>query len=243
MAYSLLLPWSYGSSGAETGETPRVVSVISMILQRLVTLNDEKAMSGGSSGSRTALTRFHGLRAPAISVSKYLERIFKYANCSPSCFVVAYIYIDRFLGNLQQLGIGACITSLNVHRLLITGTVVAAKFMDDVYHNNAYYAKVGGISTSEMNQLELEFLFRIGFKLNVTLAAFESYCLHLQREVLVLEVERPLVPCFIAGTRTKPQKRHHQPANQSKTMYQFGENVSMDKLCKGLNLTAQIQYM
>ena len=34
-------------------------------------------------------------------------------------------------------------TPLNVHRLLITGILLAAKLMDDNYFNNAYYAKVG----------------------------------------------------------------------------------------------------
>ena len=33
-------------------------------------------------------------------------------------------------------------TPLNVHRLLITGILLAAKLMDDNYFNNAYYAKV-----------------------------------------------------------------------------------------------------
>jgi Cyclin len=32
---------------------------------------------------------------------------------------------------------------LNVHRLLLTGVLLAAKLMDDHYYNNAYYAKVG----------------------------------------------------------------------------------------------------
>ena len=37
-------------------------------------------------------------------------------------------------------------TPLNVHRLLITGVLLAAKLMDDNYFNNAYYAKVSFIS-------------------------------------------------------------------------------------------------
>ena len=32
---------------------------------------------------------------------------------------------------------------LNVHRLLLTGVLLAAKLMDDRYYSNAYYAKVG----------------------------------------------------------------------------------------------------
>ncbi|XP_072077494.1 cyclin-P3-1-like isoform X2 [Arachis hypogaea] len=46
-------------------------------------------------------------------------------GCSPSCFVVAHIYVDRFLQHTQVK-----LTS-NVHRLLITSIMVAAKFMDD----------------------------------------------------------------------------------------------------------------
>ena len=46
------------------------------------------------------------------------------------------------------------ISSLNVHRLLITSIMLASKFFDDVYYNNAYYARVGGISNSEVNSLE-----------------------------------------------------------------------------------------
>ncbi|KAL8542832.1 hypothetical protein ACS0TY_003646 [Phlomoides rotata] len=40
---------------------------------------------------------FHGFSRPTISIESYLERILKYANCSPSCFIVTYIYLDRFI--------------------------------------------------------------------------------------------------------------------------------------------------
>uniref|UniRef100_A0A0D6R3S0 Cyclin n=1 Tax=Araucaria cunninghamii TaxID=56994 RepID=A0A0D6R3S0_ARACU len=183
VAYSLLEQPSGGVSGV-----PRVVSVISSILQRLVTHND----IAGAAEDPQKLTVFHGLRAPSIGVDKYLERIFKYGNCSPSCFVVAYAYIDRFIAHYSAVSL----TSLNVHRLLITSIMVAAKFMEDAYYNNAYYAKVGGISTVEMNRLELEFLFRVGFRLQVTVSAFENYCLHLQREMVLshgFQVERPII--------------------------------------------------
>mmetsp|Transcript_14983 Transcript_14983/g.49136 ORF Transcript_14983/g.49136 Transcript_14983/m.49136 type:complete len:94 (-) Transcript_14983:112-393(-) len=40
--------------------------------------------------------------------------------------------------------------------------------MEDSYFNNAYYAKVGGIPTEELNQLELELLWRLDFRLFVS---------------------------------------------------------------------------
>ncbi|XP_019159270.1 PREDICTED: cyclin-U4-1 [Ipomoea nil] len=156
---------------------PKLISYLSSLLQRVADSNDLAAKL-----QPQKISVFHGLTRPGISVQTYLERIFKYANCSPSCFVVAYVYLDRFTHRQPALPIN----SFNVHRLLITSVMVAAKFMDDMYYNNAYYAKVGGISTTEMNFLEVDFLFGLGFHLNVTPTTFQTYCLHLQREMLLL---------------------------------------------------------
>lgn len=103
--------------------TPRVLSVVSSVFERSIRKN-EKLIKG--SKMKDVITMFHASEVPALSIRRYIERIFKYSRCSPSCFVVAYIYIERFL---QRRGI--CLTSLNIHRLLITSIMVAAKFMDD----------------------------------------------------------------------------------------------------------------
>jgi len=59
--------------------------------------------------------------------------------------------------------------------VVITAVLLAAKFFDDAYYNNAYYAKVGGVLVSEMNSLEVEFLFRINFSLHVDSDVFQKY--------------------------------------------------------------------
>jgi len=64
---------------------------------------------------------------------------------------------------------------LNVHRVVITAILLAAKFFDDAYYNNAYYAKVGGVHVAEMNNLETQFLFKIDFSLRVLPEVFEKY--------------------------------------------------------------------
>lgn len=51
--------------------------------------------------------------------------------------MLALIYVDRLI----QQGRFA-LTPLNVHRVLITAVMLAAKFFDDQYFNNLYYAKV-----------------------------------------------------------------------------------------------------
>ena len=97
-------------------------------------------------------------------------RIHKYASCSNECFVLALVYIDRLIQRNNFL-----LTELNVHRVVITAVLLAAKFFDDAYYNNAYYAKVGGVLVSEMNGLEVDFLFRINFSLHVTPELFHKY--------------------------------------------------------------------
>ncbi len=75
----------------------------------------------------------------------HASRIHRYARCSPSCFVLALIYIDRLIQRDDFV-----LSTLNVHRVVITSVMVAAKFFDDFYFNNAFYARVGGISTKEV---------------------------------------------------------------------------------------------
>lgn len=173
--------------------TPRVLSLLSSLLERSVQKNE---MLLESTQIEDAVTIFHGLRAPTLSVRQYIDRIFKYSGCSPSCFVVAQIYVERFLQSTDIL-----LTSLNVHRLLITSVMLAAKFIDDAFFNNAYYAKVGGVSTAELNRLEMKFLFSIDFRLQVPLETFGRYCSLLERETTEgLQIERPYQACGIKET-------------------------------------------
>lgn len=46
--------------------------------------------------------------------------------------------------------------------------MLAAKFADDFYYKNEYYAKIGGIPKAEINALEVEFTKSIDFNFNVS---------------------------------------------------------------------------
>ncbi|WCJ21531.1 cyclin p1 1 [Euphorbia peplus] len=177
--------------GKAAAGTPRALNLIASLLDRCVQKNE---MMLETTQIKDAITVFHGLRAPPVSIQQYIDRIFKYSGCSPSCFVVAHVYVDRFVQNTD-----IPLTSLNVHRLLITSVMVAAKFIDDAFFNNAYYAKVGGISTAELNRLEMKFLFSIDFKLHVNVNTFGRYCSQLEKESAegLLQIERSIQACRI----------------------------------------------
>ncbi|XP_077218274.1 cyclin p1;1 [Tasmannia lanceolata] len=186
-------------------QSPQVLSLLSSFLERAVQKN-EKLLE--ATKRKEIITVFHGLRAPNLSIRQYIDRIFKYSNCSPSCFVLAHIYMDRFF---QQPDVH--LTSLNVHRLVITSVVVAAKFIDDAFFNNAYYAKVGGVSTVEMNRLELKFLFSLDFRLQVNVGTFERYCLELEKEATggAYQIERSIQVCGLKGWPNKEEVNGQQP--------------------------------
>ncbi|TVU19293.1 hypothetical protein EJB05_35433 [Eragrostis curvula] len=194
------------SQSKKDAEYPKVLCLLSAYLNKKVQRNEELL---GSNEIKESTTIFHGHRVPDLSIKLYAERIFKYAQCSPSCFVLGLIYMERYL---QQPNI--YMTSLSVHRLLITSVVVAAKFIDDGFFNNAYYGKVGGISTREMNRLELDLLFSLDFRLKVNLETFRSYCLQLEKEALALVLEKPI---------------HVQATNGIKHL---SFNNSVDEACK-----------
>jgi hypothetical protein len=107
----------------ESPMMPKLISFLSSLLEKVAESNDETQTQ-----QKQKMSVFHGETRPNISIQSYLERIFKYANCSSSCIIVAYVYLDRF----TRLQPSLPINSFNVHRLLITSVMVAAKFMDDV---------------------------------------------------------------------------------------------------------------
>ncbi|CAK9147063.1 unnamed protein product [Ilex paraguariensis] len=177
----------------ESSKEPQVLSLLSSLLERSVQRNE---MLLETRQIKDVVTVFHGSRAPSLGIRQYINRIFKYSCCSPSCFVVAQIYVDRFI---QRSSVH--LTSLNVHRLLITSVTLAAKFIDDAFFNNAYYAKVGGVSTAELNKLEMKFLFGLDFRLHVSVQMFGKYCLQLEQEATGgLQIERPIRACRVKGS-------------------------------------------
>lgn len=167
------------SNAQQTSQGKAVVAVFAAVLERLVKSNSQVSNTEN-------VTKFHALKAPAISIKHYLERIHKYASCSTECFILALIYIDRLIQRNNFI-----LTELNVHRVCITAILLAAKFFDDAYYNNAYYAKVGGVLVSEMNGLEVEFLFRINFSLHVTPELFIKYQDELISHAIGAGLERP----------------------------------------------------
>ena len=57
----------------------------------------------------------------------------------------------------------------------MSAVVLAAKYNDDQFFKNVYYAKVGGISIEEMNSLETAFVELIDYNFFVKTEDFSVY--------------------------------------------------------------------
>lgn len=191
------------STPEEAAEGLAIVRVLAAVLDRLVCANSALARN-----EPVQVTKFHALKAPGIGIQQYLERIHKYASCSSQCFILALIYIDRLIQRNNFL-----LTELNVHRVIVTAILLAAKFFDDAYYNNAYYAKVGGVLVSEMNGLEVDFLFRINFSLHVTPELFEQYRIELLSHSGTESL--PLPPQLYMDTATQLVQQQQQQQQQA----------------------------
>mmetsp|Transcript_24169 Transcript_24169/g.69714 ORF Transcript_24169/g.69714 Transcript_24169/m.69714 type:complete len:180 (+) Transcript_24169:105-644(+) len=117
------------------------------------------------------VTKFDAVSVPGIPVRDYFIRLSEYCYCSPTCHLLSLIYIDRLVKRVRDFRVDA----LNIHRLLVTTTMIAAKFYDDKFHANSFYAHVGGVSTREMNRLEVRLLSLLDYRLVVSPEEFAQY--------------------------------------------------------------------
>ena len=145
-----LMPLQY-----ETCNPKDLVILISSMLMELVRYNDSIPLRDGQ------LTRFHSRAPPGISVLDYLQRLTTHATLSPPILLSMVYYIDK----LCALYPAFTISSLTVHRFLITSATVASKGLSDSFWTNKTYARVGGVSLKELALLELEFLWRVEWRI------------------------------------------------------------------------------
>ncbi|CAK64669.1 unnamed protein product (macronuclear) [Paramecium tetraurelia] len=132
----------------------RLVKGISEILEQLIELAE---------GLDIKDSLFHSQKVPSITLENYMSRIVRYTKCSEECLVIAFIYLSR----IQELNQELQLNRQSAHRLLFIAIVLAIKYQDDDIFKNDYYAKVGGITMWELNDMEEVFLELLDYKLFV----------------------------------------------------------------------------
>jgi hypothetical protein len=123
----------------------------------------------------------NGTVIPGISLQNYVQRIASNSCASEAAYVLAFSYIRKLAlpsatGAFEAHVPTVLVNAFTVHRLALVAVLVAGKFADDEFFNNAHYAAVGGLQldsvspkgkagSRELNALEVEFLRLLGFGL------------------------------------------------------------------------------
>lgn len=107
--------------------------------------------------------KFYSKRPPPISTEEYLMRMHRYCPMSTGVYLATSVYINR-LAVIEKV---IPVTPRNVHRLLLAGLRVAMKALEDLSYPHSRFAKVGGVSETELGRLEITFCFLTNFELKV----------------------------------------------------------------------------
>ncbi|KAJ5661709.1 Nuc-1 negative regulatory protein preg [Penicillium maclennaniae] len=170
-----ILPAQY-----EDADPRDLVVLISSMLLELIRFNDKIPLNQGR------LTRFHSRSPPRISVQDYMQRLTTHATLSPPILLSMVYYIDRLCAFYPAF----TVSSLTIHRFLITSATVASKGLSDSFWTNKTYARVGGISMNELAMLELEFLFRTQWRIVPQPEVLEDYYKSLVERCDGYEIDR-----------------------------------------------------
>ncbi|KAH3766554.1 Cyclin [Pelomyxa schiedti] len=111
-----------------------------------------------------------------VCLAWYLGRLVQYGGFSECSLVASLALIDRVVDRNLEFAV----TDSNVHTLLLASVLVASKFYEDEFYPNSYYARVGGVTPDEMNELEIAFLVLVRFDLLISKPLYDVYLCALQ---------------------------------------------------------------
>ena len=109
-------------------------------------------------------TIFHGVEVPEMSIADYIERIATYSELDVSEFITCVIYFKR----IQKLHPHFPCSHRSMHRTILSLLLVATKMHRDRPFSNRFYARLGGISSSELARLERCVLQLLEYRLFVS---------------------------------------------------------------------------
>lgn len=127
---------------------------------------------------------FYCSQTPPITPAKFAERLAEYLHCSPEAFVVASIFVWRLHEVMPSL-----FCHSTTHKIMLASAVCGAKWTDDKFFTNSYYAEVGGVPQRTLNKCERELAMHLRFGFFVIPEQFGKMRSHLRAFVFASKSE------------------------------------------------------
>jgi hypothetical protein len=113
---------------------------------------------------------FSSKSPPKITIKHFIGRIKKYSQIEKSTLIIILIYADRMCTTS-----GIILNPHNIHRIILGCLLLAIKYNEDIYFTNEHYAKVGGVSIKELNELEYVSMEFLNFNLFIGEDIYQKY--------------------------------------------------------------------
>lgn len=107
---------------------------------------------------------FHSSVLPSVSLSAYMDVLHRSCRCGRDGVVMGIVLVYKYCEAVSMKP-----SALSVHRLCLTGVLLACKTHHDKHCSNRAFAEAGGLTLSELNQLESRMARALGFNLTITL--------------------------------------------------------------------------
>jgi hypothetical protein len=148
----------------------KIIITISDLLNNICNENNSVEINNKNIEINKKIRYFMLKNIPSISIKDFLLRLTKYGKICESTLIMMLIYIDRICHRYNFK-----ITYHNIYKLMLIAMVIAIKYNEDEIYSSDFYAKIGGISKIELNNLEYEFVCMIDFKLFISEDLFYKY--------------------------------------------------------------------
>ena len=141
----------------------QIINAISLNLEEIIKENDEYK-------EHVEIDKFYISNIPNISLYEYIKRIVKHTDMNISTLIDAVIYIDKYCERQKYV-----LSYHNIYLIVLSSCLLSYKFNEDLPINNKYYAKIGGITVAQLNELEFIFYLNSHFSLLVDEHLYNSY--------------------------------------------------------------------
>ena len=147
------------------GDTDLLAACVAALARAAAAPQGPAAPAAASAAAPAPASAAAFAAAPLADPAAYLERLARRQRFSPPCAVLAMHYLERVSASLP---LGAH----TARRLLLVAHMLAAKFHDDHTYSNRDWAAFEGLSTAEINALELVFLKALDWRAAVSSATY-----------------------------------------------------------------------
>ena len=148
----------------------KLINIISDLLKDICNENNSIEVNNKNIEINKKIRLFMLKKIPPISIKEFFIRLIKYSKISASTLIFILIYIDRLCQKYKFK-----INYFNIYKFILAAMVIAVKYNEDDFFSSRFYANLGGISKTEMNNLEYEFISMINFNLYVKEDLFYKY--------------------------------------------------------------------